>query len=89
MFDQIDTNQALRLSPDVRLRREHFGGLVFKTGDMAVYETNDLSYSLLGVVDGLRSLDDVIQFGVQELGGSRDTVEQVLQDMIQAGVLAI
>jgi len=88
-FDRTELCRVPRLSFDVRLRREDFGGLVFKAGEMAVYETNDLSYRLLSVVDGLRSLEDVIQFGVQELGGTRPTVERVLKDTIQAGVLLL
>ena len=89
MLNEIDTSRVLRLSPDVRLRNEHFGGLAFKTNDMAVYETNHLSFRLIEMVDGVRSLNEVVQLGVQELGGSSDAVERVLSDMISAGVLAV
>lgn len=89
MLNEIDTSRLLRLSPDVRLRREHFGGLAFKAADMAVYETNHLSYRLIEMVDGARSLNEIIQSGVHELGGSRDAVERVLSDMISAGILTV
>ena len=70
MLSEVDASRVLRLSPDVRLRREDFGGLVFKTDDMAVYETNHLSYRLLEIIDGERSLNEVIQFGIRELGAA-------------------
>ncbi|TKJ40397.1 hypothetical protein CEE37_08735 [candidate division LCP-89 bacterium B3_LCP] len=76
-----------RIASDVRIRSESFGGLVFKGSEMGVYEINDLTRLLLDFIDGDTKMRSLIHRCLLELSCDRAEIEQVLQNMIKAGVL--
>jgi len=45
---------------NIVIREEYFGGLVFNKSTVNVYEINKESYKLLNLIDGKRSLRDIM-----------------------------
>ena len=52
---------SIKVADNIILRKEFFGGLIFRKKDLAIFEINDKTFELLNLVKELRNLDDVFE----------------------------
>ena len=75
------------ISPNMILRREWFGGLVFSRDTMKILEINANTYNLLSHIDGRKSILEIIHIISQELHCDSKFIEDIITRLRSEGVL--
>ncbi len=81
---------AIRLVPDIRLRREFFGGLVYDTRNGNILEVDRDAFQFLRLIkDGALDLNDIIAFLVQNniIKKFDKSIDETLQKLLELKII--
>ena len=83
---------VLRVSPVATMQSAGDGAVILLTDSGQIYTCNETTETLLNLVDGKRSLDDVIDLALEEYETDRATLEadylQLASKLVGEGILS-
>ena len=84
---EMPLKNPVRLSSKVVLRKEFFGGLLYDKKALRVSELNDKTYSLLQLVDGTRTVDELARLYSSQKSVPKDIVLNFIEELFRQSIL--